>query len=142
MWSLFSLSLCPNVRRGHSFFSANEELLDIYSRCVTAVEVIEAQNKWLSGSPAAAQVSNKMLSGLERSGDDGAGGSSDGEEAEEDDDYRRRLNRELPPTDSEEDEGEDDWRRQVMKKRGEAGEGPHERDVSELGEQFSGSAVV
>jgi ribosome biogenesis protein Tsr3 len=33
--------------RGHSFFSLNEELLEAYSECKNAVEIIEAQNRYL-----------------------------------------------------------------------------------------------
>ena len=81
--------------RGHSFFSANEELLEIYSHCATAVEVISEQNRWLEGGPAGS---------LPRVLDTRDSDDEEGDEAG-DEDYRRRMNRELPPTDS--DEGSD-----------------------------------
>lgn len=33
--------------RGHSFFSTNSEILEVYSKCNTAAEIITAQNAWL-----------------------------------------------------------------------------------------------
>lgn len=35
------------VRRGHSFLSANEELLDRYAACATSAQVIAVQAAWL-----------------------------------------------------------------------------------------------
>lgn len=57
--------------RGHSFFSTNAELLEAYSNCETAADVIAAQNAWLEqatsgrrdgltqGSHRSTQVANK-----------------------------------------------------------------------------------
>jgi hypothetical protein len=38
--------------RGHSFFSTNAELLEAYSQCETAADVIAAQNAWLEQATA------------------------------------------------------------------------------------------
>ena len=88
----YALSIGGVLCRGHSFFSANEELLEIYNHCATAVEVISEQNRWLEGGPAGSLP--RVLDTRD----------SDDEEADEagDEDYRRRMNRELPPTDSDE----------------------------------------
>ena len=96
------LEFClSSILRGHSFFSANAELLEIYSKCSTAVEVIAEQNRWLEGGPA------RMIPWLSHvSNDDDGEGEKEGDE-DEDEDYRRRANRELPPTDSDDEEEED-----------------------------------
>lgn len=38
--------------RGHSFFSTNAELLEVYAACETAADIIAAQNKWLEEATA------------------------------------------------------------------------------------------
>ena len=115
-----SAELCPLaigivLRRGHSFFSANEELLEIYSHCATAVEVISEQNRWLEGGPAGS---------LPRVLDTRDSDDEEGDEAG-DEDYRRRMNRELPPTDSDEgsdqEEEEGDGEEKVKKADGHGG---------------------
>ncbi len=116
--------------RGHSFLSTNEQLLETYSRCATAAEVIEAQNAWLQGGAAPTLATLRALHGP---GDEGSEEEEDGEgESEDDEDTRRcgcvvvprtllhprtahddvlllarrRMNRELPPSESEEEEEE------------------------------------
>ena len=39
---------CHRARRGHSFLSANEELLARYAACPTSAEVIAVQQAWLA----------------------------------------------------------------------------------------------
>lgn len=45
-----SLHVMSRFKWGHSFFSTNEELLDAYSTCKTAAEVLIVQKKWLEGA--------------------------------------------------------------------------------------------
>lgn len=103
-----SLSESP---RGHSFFSANEELLEAYSKCATAAEVIAAQQRWLDGAGASLPSALEGANSDEGEGQED-GGSSDGgssrDESEEEDvaDLRRRMNRELPPSDDSEEDYE------------------------------------
>eukprot|EP00878_Enallax_costatus_P003511 GHUV01003725.1.p1 GENE.GHUV01003725.1~~GHUV01003725.1.p1 ORF type:complete len:354 (+),score=113.54 GHUV01003725.1:167-1228(+) len=40
-------SIMDRFKWGHSFFSTNSELLEVYSQCSTAAEIIAAQNAWL-----------------------------------------------------------------------------------------------
>ncbi|GAX73504.1 hypothetical protein CEUSTIGMA_g956.t1 [Chlamydomonas eustigma] len=87
-----SVHVMSRFKWGHSFFSANEELLDIYSQCNTAAEVIAAQKHWLDGGHLS-QSSLKVVRGEDEE-----------EDEDEDEDYRRRMNRELPPSESEEEE--------------------------------------
>jgi len=44
---LLNTNLSFSLLRGHSFFSLNGPLLERYAACANAVEVIEAQNKYL-----------------------------------------------------------------------------------------------
>jgi len=87
--------------RGHSFFSLNEELLEAYSECQNAVEIIEAQNRYLKSladhdrehaarSSASQSNGNSYLDGLDlppsSSDSDGYSSSSGGNDDEDDDD--------------------------------------------------------
>ncbi|KAF6258189.1 hypothetical protein COO60DRAFT_1639335 [Scenedesmus sp. NREL 46B-D3] len=49
-----SHGIMARFKWGHSFFSTNAELLEAYSQCNTAGEVIAAQNTWLEQVTAAA----------------------------------------------------------------------------------------
>lgn len=86
---------------GHSFFSLNEELLEAYSECQNAVEIIEAQNRYLKSladhdrehaarSSASQSNGNSYLDGLDlppsSSDSDGYSSSSGGNDDEDDDD--------------------------------------------------------
>jgi pre-rRNA-processing protein TSR3 len=90
-------AIMSRFKWGHSFFSLNEELLEMYSACSDAQEVIEAQNRYLE-SLANRDRENDRLRELEREargdGCDGDGyldgldlppSSSSGSEDEEDD---------------------------------------------------------
>ena len=82
--------------RGHSFFNVNEELLERYSRCHTAAEVIVAQNEWLEQG---GETRVRLPPACHRNGGDsdggesGSGGSEAGEGEQEEefdqDDYNR-----------------------------------------------------
>ena len=74
---------------GHSFLSLNEGLLERYSECATAVEVIQAQQEYLDS--------------LARGGDSG---EEESEDEREGGGYLR--SRDLPPTDSDEYERTED----------------------------------
>lgn len=81
--------------RGHSFLSLNEGLLERYSECTTAAEVIEAQQEYLDSL-------RRNDSSDEDNGNDGAddgGGNAGGG-------YLRA--RDLPPSDSDEYEHSED----------------------------------
>jgi ribosome biogenesis protein Tsr3 len=47
-----SLFAVHSASRGHSFFRTNAELLEAYSQCETAADVIAAQNAWLEEATA------------------------------------------------------------------------------------------
>ncbi|MEW5316863.1 MAG: hypothetical protein WDW38_008207 [Sanguina aurantia] len=103
-----AVSIMSRFKWGHSFFSANEELLEAYSKCATAAEVIAAQQRWLDGAGASLPSALEGASSDEGEGQE-EGGSSDGgdsrDESEEEDvaDLRRRMNRELPLSDDSEE---------------------------------------
>ena len=79
---------------GHSFFSANAQLLDAYGSCQTAAGVIATQNEWRKGGGG----QMRGIGFLEDGGD----------EEEIDEDAQRRMNREMPPSESSSEyEGED-----------------------------------
>jgi pre-rRNA-processing protein TSR3 len=68
--------------RGHSFFSTNAELLEVYSHCNSAAEVIEAQNKWLEEAAAGRpEWPTSSSDGSDSGGSDS--GSSDADEGED-----------------------------------------------------------
>lgn len=71
--------------RGHSFFSLNGDLLDMYASCRNAAEVIEAQNRHLESLE---QSNRKTVE--ERRGDgylDGLDLPSSGSSSDSDDDH-------------------------------------------------------
>lgn len=53
-WRDEAIDLMSRFKWGHSFFSTNEELLDRYSQCETAADVIRVQNEWLAQPTGAA----------------------------------------------------------------------------------------
>jgi len=69
-------AIMSRFKWGHSFFSLNEELLEIYSRCQDAHQVIEAQNAYLE-SLATRDRENERLRELARQ-EVGEGGDGDG----------------------------------------------------------------
>lgn len=73
--------------------STNAELLDSYSQCNTAVEVIDAQNRWLQQGCTPSMQPRSVFPGVEDDGEEegSGGGSSEGEEEDEIDeaDYLR-----------------------------------------------------
>ena len=79
--------------RGHSFLSLNEGLLERYSECATAAEVIAAQQEYLD--------SLKRVDSSDEDSDDGGHGGGGGGGG-----YLRA--RDLPPSDSDEYEHSDD----------------------------------
>ncbi|KAG1656226.1 hypothetical protein FOA52_013791 [Chlamydomonas sp. UWO 241] len=100
-----AVNLMSRFKWGHSFFTANAELLEIYSRCSSAPEIIAAQNEWLAGG-------SRGRGGVPRALRDG--GSSSDEDDDEDgetSDARRRANRDLPPSVHSSEEEEDAQRR-------------------------------
>ena len=63
---LYATSCLPGVRRGHSFLSTNQELLERYAACATSVQVIEVQTAWLNQAqsvPAALSGALSLLLG-------------------------------------------------------------------------------
>eukprot|EP00879_Flechtneria_rotunda_P003080 GHRR01003300.1.p1 GENE.GHRR01003300.1~~GHRR01003300.1.p1 ORF type:complete len:357 (+),score=115.34 GHRR01003300.1:230-1300(+) len=67
-------AIMDKFKWGHSFFSTNAELLEAYSQCNTAAEVIQAQNTWLEQVTAAAP---EWPSSDENDESEGEGGSED-----------------------------------------------------------------
>lgn len=90
----------PVARRGHSFLSLNQGLLDRYAECATAAEVIAAQQEHLDSMQAGAGPHRRLPAGM--------GGGSDDEEEEEEEggSYLRRGM--LPPSESEGEYSEDE----------------------------------
>ncbi|WIA40543.1 hypothetical protein OEZ86_013888 [Tetradesmus obliquus] len=68
-----SRGIMSRFKWGHSFFSTNAELLEAYSQCNTAGEVIAAQNAWLQQVTAAGP--EWPSSGSEDEGEDEEGDS-------------------------------------------------------------------
>lgn len=78
----------PCARRGHGFFSTNAQLLERYSRCNTAVEVIASQNEWLQqgGTGSSLHTTGLLFPGGGEAGRataEASGSSGEGEEGEE-----------------------------------------------------------
>ena len=100
LYSIWMASLC----RGHSFFSLNEELLEVYSKCQNAAEIIEAQNGYLQSladhdrehaarSSERQSNGNTYLDGLDLppSSDSDYSSSSNGNEEDDDDKIAHQL---------------------------------------------------
>lgn len=139
---------------GHGFFSANEQLLQLYSGCATGAQVIAVQNQWLQGGSdgGLALARNLAAEGQASDWDDesegegeeegsagssgGASGSEQGneggseeepteEEEVDEEDYRRRMNREMPPSESSSDGEEEEEEAADVR-----GEGQGHREVA------------
>eukprot|EP00983_Pelagomonas_calceolata_P071183 1151107-Pelagomonas_calceolata.AAC.1 len=84
--------------KGHSFLSTNAELLDCYSRCETAAEVIDAQNEWLRRGCTPSLQPRPRFPGVDDI--EGEGSDEDEDEGEEEEeeideaDYLRERERE------------------------------------------------
>eukprot|EP00798_Chlamydomonas_sp_ICE-L_P027162 gene27162-2401_t len=95
-----AVQILSRFKWGHSFLTTNQELLELYSKCPTANDVIIAQNEYLSSAGPELSKEEKRQVRVAAA-----------------EDMQRRMNRELPPSDSdseyeeeeeEEEEGEEE----------------------------------